>query len=203
MENPELVVIAGPNGSGKTTFTRQLLESLGASVSRFTYVNPDDIAARDYPDLPPLESNLQAAQSAERIREAALAAGQDLMFETVLSTKSKVEFIERAKRSGYFTRLIFISTSDATTNASRVAVRVDQGGHPVDINKILARHVKSVANCAALIPLVDRAYVFDNSVDDAIPRRIFRTVDGKVAKIYVRDRPAWCEALMSNLPSLS
>ena len=46
------------------------------------------------------------------------------------------------------------------------------------------------------IPLVDRAYIYDNSVENAVPQLLFRTVDGTVRKRYVELMPEWSQALI-------
>ncbi len=45
-----------------------------------------------------------------------------------------------------------------------------EGGHDVPISKIVSRYFKSIANCAAVAPEVDRLYLYDNSLDDIEPR---------------------------------
>ena len=59
------------------------------------------------------------------------------------------------------------------------------GGHEVPISKIISRYYKSIANCEILVPLVDRLYVYDNSIENVFPQLLFRAVDGKLVKQYV------------------
>lgn len=84
-----------------------------------------------------------------------------------------------------------MSTESPTINAKRVANRVLNGGHDVPIPKIISRYDKSIANCIALAPYVDRLYVYDNSIEDAEARILFRLSDGVLVKRYVDDLPAW------------
>ncbi len=72
--------------------------------------------------------------------------------------------------AGFFIRLFFVSTASPTINAERVANRVLNGGHDVPIPKIISRYDKSIANCKLLAPIVDRLYVYDNSVEDVDAR---------------------------------
>jgi predicted ABC-type ATPase len=58
------------------------------------------------------------------------------------------------------------------------------GGHDVPISKIVSRYYKSIANCNLLVSVVDRIYVYDNSVDDVFPELLFRASDGKLIKQY-------------------
>ena len=48
---------------------------------------------------------------------------------------------------------------------------------------------KSIANCEQLVPIVDRLYVYDNSIDNVFPQLLFRTTDGTLMKQYapIRD----------------
>ena len=53
-------------------------------------------------------------------------------FETVLSSRYKLDILEKAKSEGYFIKCIFMLTTDASVNVTRVAARVAIGGHNVD-----------------------------------------------------------------------
>ena len=191
---PVLIVIAGPNGSGKTTITSKILrhEWLEGAV----YVNPDQVAQDRFGDWNSPEAVLQAAQYCEEQREACLQQGKSLIFETVLSSDGKVDFIRRAHEAGYFIRLFFVATNHPTINAARIAQRVMEGGHDVPISKIISRYNKSILNCRRVTSIVDRLYVYDNSIDDAEARLLFRMTDGKPFKRYTDDIPAWAQAII-------
>jgi predicted ABC-type ATPase len=59
-----------------------------------------------------------------------------------------------------------------------------QGGHEVPIRKIVDRWARSIANAAAVAAVVDRFYVYDNSVDDRDAQLVLRVADGRVVKAY-------------------
>lgn len=179
---PRLIVIAGPNGSGKTSITAQILEHEWASGC--DYINPDNIARDVFGDWNNHETVLKAAQYAENWRERCLNEGRDFIFETVLSVPDKVEFIQRAKTAGFFVRFFFIATDTPDINVGRIAKRVREGGHTVPTDKIIARYYRSIANGVEAARIVDRSYFWDNSVDRQAPTLLFRTVDGVVTKQY-------------------
>jgi len=110
---PRLVVVAGPNGGGKTSITEQLLAHswMGGCV----YVNPDVIARDEFGDWNAEGPVLAAARRAQEIREECLR--------------------------------------------------------------------------------VQRAYVYDNSVDAAPPRLLFRTSEGKVVRRY-GEVNAWAAGIL-------
>lgn len=87
-----------------------------------------------------------------------------------------------------------------TINAARVARRVMQGGHDVPIGKIVSRYFRSIANCASVAPLVDRLYLYDNSVEDAEARLVLRASEGKVIRIY-QEPPQWMSPIITELKS--
>ena len=191
---PILIVIAGPNGSGKTTITSKILkhEWLEGAV----YINPDLVAQDRFGDWNSPEAIMKAAQYCEEEREACLCNKQSLIFETVLSSEDKVDFIRRAREAGYFIRLFFVSTNHPSINSSRIAKRVMKGGHDVPIPKIISRYQKSIVNCKRCVSLADRVYVYDNSIDDVDARLLFRMTDGQLFKQYVEDIPEWAGMLL-------
>lgn len=182
MKKPILIVIAGPNGSGKTSITNKILQH--EWVEECTYINPDNIALNLYGDWNSDEAVLKAAIFSTQMREDCLKNGKNMIFETVLSADDKINFIQRAKAKGYFIRLFFIGTESPTINASRIAQRVMQGGHDVPINKIISRYSKSIANCCIVSKIVDRAYLYDNSIEFQEPKLLFRVIDGLITKEY-------------------
>lgn len=193
---PRVLLVAGPNGTGKTTVTER-----GLAHEWFDgceYINPDYIAHDIYGDWNSPSAVKQAADEAKRRRELCLDQGRSLAFESVFSGADKVEFIRRAIMLGYFTRLFFVGTVDPAINAARVARRVMQGGHDVPIPKIISRYYKSIANCAEVAHEVDRLYLYDNSVDGADATLVLRASRGVVVKLY-RDPLEWMVPIVDAL----
>ena len=186
---PVLIVIAGPNGSGKTTITTKILHHQWMEDA--VYVNPDQIAMDKFGDWNSAEAVMQSVKYCEELREQCLQKRKSLIFETVLSAPDKLLFIRRAKNAGFFIRVFFVSTNHPSINASRIARRVMKGGHDVPITKIISRYFKSITNCKVASQLADRTYIYDNSVDGQEAQLLFRFVDGKLFKQYVEEVPNW------------
>lgn len=191
---PELIIIAGPNGSGKTSITQRFLHHEWAEGT--TYINPDQVAKDMFGDWNDSESVLKAANYCADIREKCLAEKKSFVFETVFSAQDKIDFVIRAKQAGFFIRIFFISTSDPAINASRIAKRVMKGGHDVPITKIVSRYNKSIQNCKTVAPIVDRLYLYDNSIDNADARPLFRLTNGSLVKRYTEDFPKWAKIML-------
>ncbi len=155
---PKLVVIAGPNGSGKSTLTQKFMSS---GMDFGIYINADDIAkALDGNDL----QNAKKAQLlAEEKRNELLNKGISHSFETVMSHKSKIEYIVTAKNKGFYVILLFVGINDQNINISRVNDRVKKGGHDVPTEKIVSRYKRTMEYLFDAAMEADEALVFDNT----------------------------------------
>ena len=191
---PVLIVIAGPNGSGKTSVTSKILQHEWMEDS--VYINPDIVAQEKFGDWNSMDAIKKAVVYCEEWREKCLAERKSLIFETVLSAKDKINYIERAKEAGFFVRLFFVCTKSPAINASRIAQRVMKGGHDVPITKVISRYQKSILNCKYIATKVDRTYLYDNSVDDAEQQLLIRLSDGIIAKKYVKQLPEWAKQII-------
>lgn len=179
---PKLIIIAGPNGSGKTTFTPQMLQHNWADGCLF--INPDEIAKNEFGDWNSPKAVLKAVIRAQELREECLNTGRSMLIESVFSAPDKLDFIQRAKEAGFFIRFFFIGTDSPEINAARVTRRVLHGGHEVPIPKIISRYSKSIANASVALLIADRGYVYDNSVTDHDPKILFRARNGEIIKEY-------------------
>ncbi len=191
---PVLCVVAVPNGSGKTTTTVQLLANEWTDDS--LYINPDNIAQEKYGDWNSHDAVLKAAEVATALRYKCLDEKRNFVFETVFSSAEKLEFLKEAHKKGFFIRFFFVCTKSPEINVLRITKRVLNGGHEVPISKIISRYYKSILNATEAIEFVDRAYVYDNSIENQKPQLILRTVDGKLHKQYTDEIPLWAKQLL-------
>ena len=155
---PEVIVFAGPNGSGKTTIT-------GMAKTVGEYINADDIKRTT------LCTDIEAAQKAEELREKMILEKKDFTFETVLSTDRNLLLLKKAKEQGYFVRCIYVLTANADINVARVSARQAIGGHGVPEDKIRSRYTKALALIPQLVEVCDILHVYDNTNE---PFRIFK-----------------------------
>ena len=158
IKKPMILVLAGPNGSGKSTIT-QYFEKVGI------YTNADDVVAATG------MSNEEAASLVDNKRYASIEVKEDFTFETVLSSKYKLDILEKAKAEGYFIKCVFVLTIDPLINVARVKTRVASGGHDVEKKKIIERYYKSLDNIKRLMNICDILHVYDNTLQ---PVRIIR-----------------------------
>ena len=147
---PKLMVIAGPEGSGKSTAMRGF-PFIGM------YINADDIKTRRKC------SDIEAENEAELIRGNLLNLRKDFTFETSLSDESSIMFLEIAKGIGYCIESVFVLTCDPMLNIKRIKSRVMQGGFDVLTDKGNARYKKSLQLLKRLVVLSDTCIVIDNT----------------------------------------
>lgn len=158
LRKPMLLCFSGPNGSGKSTITK-FFEIAGE------YTNADDVVSSTGME------NEEAAKFVDKKRYDSIEAKSDLTFETVLSSKYKMDILRKSKAEGYFIKCVFVLTADPELNVARVESRVMQGGHDVDREKVKKRFYKSLANIKELMSLCDILHVYDNT---DTPYRIIR-----------------------------
>lgn len=172
-ERPVLVVIAGSNGAGKSTFYDLYLRALG-----LPFVNADHIAGTLHPEAPERFS-YEAAAIAEVARRELVAKQVSFCMETVFSDPAgdKVRFLRATQAAGYTVALFLIRLSDPQLSIARVAQRVARGGHDVPDEKLTARFERTRRNAAEALTFVDLAAVIDNSSFDA-PFRLLEWWEG-------------------------
>ena len=191
---PVICVVAGPNGSGKTSTTEKLLANEWAADS--LYINPDNIAQEQFGDWNSQDAVMKAAKEATRLRYQCLKEKSSFVFETVFSSQEKLDFLKQAKIEGFFIRFFYVCTENPEINVLRIAQRYLDGGHEVPISKVFSRYYKSLALAAQAIQFVDRAYIYDNSRNNELPRLLYRTYEGSLYKQYVDDIPIWARFLL-------
>lgn len=156
----KIIIIAGPNRAGKTTFARSFLPK-EAQCPRF--INADLIAAGLSPFAPEAAAikagRLMLGEMAECV-----ARGESFAFETTLSGRTYRSRIRHWQASGYRVTLIFLSLPDADTAVARVAQRVRQGGHNVPEAVIRRRFEAGLLNFESIYRnMVDAWASYDNS----------------------------------------
>ncbi|ACL05533.1 conserved hypothetical protein [Desulfatibacillum aliphaticivorans] len=186
----QLWILTGGNGAGKSTFYHHYLAKRGLA-----FVNADLIAKTIDPDTPE-KLSYEAATIADDIRADLIAQGVSFCFETVFSHPSKIDFIAMAKARGYMVILVYIHLFDPSLNEARVHQRVLEGGHDVPADKIRARIPRTLENVKAALPLVDEAWILDNSSASNRFRQVFTMKSGR-CEIKTDSLTGWASYLLS------
>jgi len=120
MSEKKIVIIAGPNGSGKTTFAQEYLpHEAGCSI----FLNADLIACGLSP-FQPENATLRAGKLMLQEMESCIRYGKSFAFETTLSGKVYAWKIPQWRALGYKVKLIYLSLPNVEMALARVASRV-------------------------------------------------------------------------------
>jgi predicted ABC-type ATPase len=150
------------------------------------FLNADDLARELEIDA------YDAAELANRLRQALVARRESFIFETVLSDPvgDKVRFLSDAAGAGYTIVLCFIGLDSARTSQARVAMRVLQGGHDVPSGKLVGRYARTLKNLDRAIRALPFVHVYDNS-DLGNPFRRIAAFEAGTPAYLANPLPKW------------
>jgi len=154
------VVIAGPNGSDKTTFARDFLPKEAGIVH---FVNADLIAGGLAP-LNPGSAALAAGKVLLSELDRLARARVSFAFESTLSGTAHATRLAKLKRAGYRVEIVYLRIGSVQLALRRIAARVKQGGHNVPRDDVLRRFQRSWSNFQRIYrPIADQWSAYDNS----------------------------------------
>jgi predicted ABC-type ATPase len=157
---PNLYIISGCNGAGKTTASFTILPEM---LNCTEFINADEIArglSPFYPEKAAIESGRIMIRKIENLIKNMV----DFAFETTLATRSHVNTIKKAQNAGFDVVLLFFWLDSVDLAISRVKSRVLEGGHNIPENVIRRRYLAGVRNLFELyIPICDYWMIFNNS----------------------------------------
>jgi predicted ABC-type ATPase len=158
----KLYVIAGCNGAGKTTASYTILPEI---LDCKEFVNADEIA-RGISPFQPEKAGIEAGRLMLKRIKKLLETGENFAFETTLSTRSYVQFVEKAKQLNYQVTCLFFWLDSEELAISRVETRVKEGGHHIPNDVIRRRYKSGLKNFFNLfLDKVDNWLFVNNSGD--------------------------------------
>jgi len=173
MNGRNVYIVAGPNGSGKTTFARTFLPVYARCEN---FINTDLIAQGLSP-FKPGSAAISAGKIVLRMIAEFAARGDDFAFETTLSGRTYLNLLRDLREKGYSVHLFFLWISSPELAIARVRGRVAEGGHAVPEEDVRRRFRRSIANFfGPYRPLLNSWLLFDNG--GARPRLIARGKNG-------------------------
>ena len=174
-KKPSLYVIAGPNGSGKTTFSKKFLPDY---VECLEFVNVD-LIAKGLSPFTPERAMLQAGRIMLEQIHSLGNRGIDFGFETTLAGKTYLKLLNELKQKGYSIHLFFLWIKSVKLALERIELRVQQGGHSIPEATVRRRFRRGILNFFhEYQPIVDSWVIFDNS--EEIPKMIAFKESGKL-----------------------
>ena len=160
---PNLYIISGCNGAGKTTASYTILPEM---LHCREFVNSDEIAK----GISPFNADTMAVavESSrimyKRIREL-IASAKTFALETTLASRSIANLIKDAQEKGYYVTLLFFWLNTPDLAVERVKNRVEAGGHHVSEPTVRRRYRTGIRNLFDLyMPICDSWMITDNSL---------------------------------------
>jgi predicted ABC-type ATPase len=160
---PNLYIIAGCNGAGKTTASFEILPNV---FDCREFVNADLIAVGISP-FQPEKVAIEAGKLMLQRIEYLLSIKSDFAIETTLSSKNYLKLIEKAHSFDYKITLLFFYLNSVELAKERVKSRVEKGGHSIPENVIERRYSRGIENLKIYIEQCDDWYILDNSDSDS------------------------------------
>jgi len=132
-----LYIVAGANGSGKTTFAK-----IFSKQNNFYFINADEIAKElDSENI--TKYKFKAGKIFFEEFDAKLLLCKSFVIETTLSGKYLVKYIDKAKVLNYKVVLIYLFLEEPLRTVDRVKNRVLNGGHHIPKEDIIRRFYRS------------------------------------------------------------
>ena len=222
-QKPLAIILAGHNGSGKSTMWRRTL----AGKLQIPLVNADRMMLSILPEADG-EGHLVlwaarfrdtnpdwmrvAQQGVQAFVGHAMGAGVPFAMETVFSywerqadgtIASKIGLIRDMQTAGYFVLLLFVGLTSDDLSVLRVLTRVMEGGHGIDEATLRKRFPKTQKAISEAVKVADASVLVDNSMVLAQAFSVCRVKLGTVSLFDIRDstrKPspvitAWMEAV--------
>lgn len=163
---PSLYILAGPNGSGKTSFYFLSLRN-GFINPEIPFLNIDLIVKNELGAY--TAENFIIAERLYRERvNTHITKSQDFMIESNLAAQADYVWLEAMQNKGYEITLYFMCTDDIDIHKERVKKRVSEGGHDVAEAIIEHRYTASLSYLKTKLTLFKNVFFIDNSDETKI-----------------------------------
>src|ERR1700723_3069816 len=159
--SPEIYVLAGTNGAGKSSVIGAMILKQGA-----TYFNPDEATKRILAANPGVtldDANSAAWNEGTRLLQRAIDERLDFAFETTLGGGTIPDTLRAAMAAGFEVRVWYVGLNSAELHIARLRARVSRGEHDIPTERILERDDRSRYNLIRILPKLTELRVYDNS----------------------------------------
>lgn len=192
MQKPHLIIIAGCNGAGKSTYSKALVNSIiPFDYDKQFLKNYESLFDSDIRDV--MASNLTINEFTEQI-EYAFKTNQSFCYETNFH-ENPLFWAKKAKELGYQVDLIFFCLESIEIAEKRVLYRTNKKGHFVSNQTIKNRWKLGYKNVNLNYSFFDYVLFLDNSIDYSFPTELFEINKKDENEIelrkFVTDLPAY------------
>ncbi len=142
LSEKELLIIAGPNGTGKSTFAFSFIEK----HPDYIFLNADEIAKDRNENKNFAQKNLSAGREFFLKVEESLKENKSVLVESTLSGNYLEKLIQQYKEKGFKISIIYVFLENPDICILRIKERVLKGGHHVPDHYVIRRFYRSKRN---------------------------------------------------------
>jgi predicted ABC-type ATPase len=179
MHKPRLLVIAGCNGSGKSSFSKYLVPSSNTIPFDYDFHFLSHYRALIEIDIKELMAHNLASSNLKDEIEEAWKIGKDFAFETNFDS-DPMYWPNQFKAKGYDLFLLFLCLDSIELANKRVLIRVENGGHFVPKYEVERRYYAGFENLNKYYAQFDFIDIFEGSAHARIPEHMATVENGKV-----------------------
>ncbi|HVR28714.1 MAG TPA: zeta toxin family protein [Thermoanaerobaculia bacterium] len=200
--SPEILVLAGTNGAGKSSIAGAALRLAGGEL-----FDPDAAARRfvaRHPHLSPDEASSRAWRLGRRLLTRAIRERLRFAFETTLGGRTMTGLLLEATAAGIPVRIWYVGLASVELHVERVRARVLRGGHAIPDRRIRQRYDASRRNLIHLLPHLEELKLFDNSPhrdplagEPPEPKMVLHLKSGRVlGACPMAEVPVWAKPIV-------
>ena len=157
----EIVIIAGANGVGKTTFARAFLREYD-----YEFLNADEIA-KSLSAENPAQKKISAGRLFFQKFHETVENDKSLLIESTLAGRYPEKFLKGLKDENYQITIVFLFADSPEILIERIAERVKKGGHFVPDEDVRRRFVRGKRNFWEIYKnLSDQWFLYYNTEDN-------------------------------------
>ena len=198
MDKPKLLIIAGCNGSGKSSFSKAFTEG---EVKPYDY---DKVYREKYESLIDTEfrdrmAHNLAKKDLEDTIKSSITERIDFCYETNFNS-TPLFWPKIFKAENYTIEIVFFCLDSIEKAKERVRIRFENGGHFVPDNEVKERYKLGFKNLNENWEFFDRVTLFETSKYNDTPTHLFTIQD----KNYIlrNNFPKYLEKLIPNMKEL-
>ena len=208
MSEPTIYVLAGVNGSGKSS-----IGGAAMTARSVYYYNPDSAAQelrKIHPNMAQPIANSHAWALGRDMLAKAITHKEAFAFETTLGGSTITRLLIKAAEEGMKVKLWYAGLESVELNLARVKARVANGGHDIPEADIRKRWDSSRRNLIKLQPHLHSLRIYDNSHEAdpklgnaPLPKLLLHAEAGKiVGPDDLKGAPEWAKPIIAGALAL-
>lgn len=178
MDKPILTVVAGCNGSGKSSFSSALTPE---NTQPFDYDKEYlNIYKKEFDsEIRDIVAHNKTRQLLEEMIQDSIASSSNFTYETNFNS-TPLYWPRKFKKANFKLRLFYFCLNSTEEAKRRVQIRVENGGHHVPHHEIESRYHLGFKHLDKYWQYFDEVYLFETSAFKKEPRLILTSIDNRI-----------------------